>query len=119
MRLAIFIFNLLIFNISLSQVNLTDSELPIIKISTGSNSIQDDPRITCQMDIIDNGVGQTNNVNDPSSFNGFITIEVRGSTSQQYPKKNYGLSTVDPSGNNLDVSLLDMPPENDWILYGP
>jgi hypothetical protein len=119
MRNAILILNLIFVNVALGQVNLTDSDLPIIKINTGGDPIIDDPRITCQMKIISNDSGQSNNVNDPTTFSGLITIEIRGSTSQQYPKKNYGLSTVDPNGNNLNISLLDMPADNDWILYGP
>lgn len=98
---------------------LTDSKLPIIKINTLSQNIQDDPRINCEWGIIDNGAGQMNNINDPFDYQGHISIEVRGSTSQQYPKKNYGLSTTDPNGVDINVSLLNMPPENDWILYGP
>ncbi|MBL4753255.1 MAG: CotH kinase family protein, partial [Flavobacteriales bacterium] len=30
-----------------------------------------------------------------------------------------GLETRDSLGNNNNVSLVGMPPENDWILYGP
>lgn len=101
------------------QVTLTESFLPIIEINTLGGTIVDDPRIICEMGIIDNGPGQTNYVTDPYSWVGNISIEIRGSTSQQYPKKNYGFSTVDPSGLDYDVSLLNMPPENDWILYGP
>ncbi|MFT4602377.1 MAG: hypothetical protein ACI857_002563 [Arenicella sp.] len=119
MRLTLTLLGLLIIITSFSQVSLMDSELPILKLNTNSTPIVDDPRVTCEMEIIDNGPGQINNVNDPASFTGFITIEIRGSTSQQYPKKNYGFSTVDPMGNNMDVPLMDMPPENDWILYGP
>lgn len=71
------------------------------------------------MGIIYNGVGQTNSINDPfNHFFGKIGIEIRGSTSQQYPKKSYGLETRDSLGNNLNVALLGMPKDNDWILYG-
>jgi CotH kinase protein/Secretion system C-terminal sorting domain len=111
---------LLLSSTSFGQVTLTESFLPIIEITTlPGEDILDDPRITCEMGIIDNGQGQTNFVGDPYSYLGFIEIEIRGSTSQQYPKKNYGFSTVNPSGLDIDISLLDMPPENDWILYGP
>ncbi|MBD3638637.1 MAG: CotH kinase family protein [Crocinitomicaceae bacterium] len=102
------------------QVTLTESHLPIIILNTGGAPIEDDPRIQCEMGIIDNGSGVMNNVNDPfNDYHGYITIEIRGSTSQQYPKKNYGFSTVSPDGVDINVSLLDLPPENDWILYGP
>ena len=33
-----------------------------------------------------------------------------------FPKKPYGLETRDSTGANLNVPLLGMPRENDWIL---
>lgn len=102
-----------------TRAQLTTSTLPIIIINTNGQTIGDDPKITCDMGIIYNGVGQTNSVNDPfNHFFGKIGIEIRGSTSQQYPKKSYGLETRDSLGNNLNVALLGMPKDNDWILYG-
>ncbi|MBN4071471.1 CotH kinase family protein [Crocinitomix catalasitica] len=72
------------------------------------------------MGIIDNGPGMINYITDPfNGYNDYISIEIRGSTSQQYPKKNYGLTTQDYLENSQNVSLLGMPPEDDWILYAP
>ena len=118
MRGFVLFYFIVLTGLSYAQT-LTTSNLPIVKINTGGQSIQDDPRINCQWGIIDNGPAQINNFSDPFNYEGYISIEVRGSTSQQYPKKNYGLSTTDPNGNDINVSLLNLPPENDWILYGP
>jgi hypothetical protein len=72
------------------------------------------------MGVIDNGPGVRNYTTDPfNNYNGKIAIEVRGSTSQQYPKKNYGFETQTALGTNNNVPLLGLPIENDWILYGP
>jgi hypothetical protein len=99
---------------------LTTSNLPIVVITTPvGQTIMDDPRIVCHMGIIRNATG-TNNITDPyNHYDGNIAIEIRGSTSQQYPKKGYGFETQNALGMNLQVGLLGMPPENDWILYGP
>lgn len=113
-----YILFLLLFSTKLFA-QLTTSTLPIIVINTNGQTIVDDPKKTCDMGIIYNGVGQINNINDPfNHFFGKIGIEIRGSTSQQYPKKSYGLETRDSLGDNLNVSLLGMPKDNDWILYG-
>lgn len=98
-----------------------ESKLPIVSINTNGQTIVDDPRITCDMGIIYNGVGALNCTLDPfNHYNGKITIEYRGSTSQTFfPKKPYGFSTVDVSGNDSVVSLLGMPKEQDWIFLGP
>jgi len=38
--------------------------------------------------------GNRNYITDiPNNYDGYISIEIRGSTSQQYPKKSYGLET--------------------------
>jgi hypothetical protein len=105
----------------LNAQTLTNSNLPIIIINTENGvPIVDDPRVIAHMGVIDNGFGNTNNINDPfTNYDGRIEIEIRGSTSQQYPKKGYGFETQDALGNNLQAALLGMPPENDWILNGP
>ena len=96
-----------------------ESTLPIVVIDTDGQEILNDPRIVVHMGIIDNDSG-INNMDD--SFNGYdgqISIEIRGSSSQMFPKKQYALETQDIDGENLNVSILGMPAENDWILYAP
>ena len=96
------------------------SNLPIVVINTLGQNIIDDPRILCDMGIIDNGFGAMNSFSDPfNDYNGKISIEYRGSSSQGFPKKSYALETQDINGNNNNVSLLGLPVENDWILYSP
>lgn len=96
------------------------TKLPVIRIDTDGQYIIDDPRIVAHMGIIDNGAGNLNNTDDPfNAYDGRITIEVRGQSSQMFPKKSYRLETQDAAGENLNVSLLGMPAENDWILYAP
>ena len=96
------------------------SNLPIIEINTLGQNIVDDPRIVCDMGIIYNGEGAINYLSDPfKEYNGKISIEIRGSSSQGFPKKSYGFETQDSLGENLNVKLLGLPKENDWILYAP
>lgn len=93
------------------------SNLPIVKINTLGQVIPDEPKITARMQIIDNGAGIRNYVNDTIyTYEGSIGIEIRGSSSQMFPKKSFAVETRDSLGNDLDVSLLGMPAESDWIL---
>ena len=119
MKTTLLLFLLLSF--SIGAQTFTDSNLPIVVLTTvNGQTIVDDPRVVSHMGIIDNGFGNRNYLTDSyNNYNGRIEIEIRGSTSQQYPKKGYGLETQDSLGNNLQISVLGMPPENDWILYGP
>lgn len=101
-------------------VPFTSSDLPIVIINTNGQAILDEPKITADMGIIYNGPGQRNYVTDPyNNYNNKIGIEFRGSTSQGFPQKPYGLETRDAFGDQLDTALLGMPKEHDWILYPP
>lgn len=94
----------------------TVSNLPIVKINTRGQEIPDEPKIMADFEIIDNGPGTLNHPDDPPAYTGFIGIELRGSSSQTFPKKSYGFETWDSLGNEIDTTLLGMPPESDWIL---
>ncbi|NOS92213.1 MAG: CotH kinase family protein [Cyclobacteriaceae bacterium] len=105
---------------SLRAQTFTSSNLPIIVINTNGQSILDDPKITADMGIINNAPGVRNNLTDPfNDYVGKIGIELRGSTSQSFPKKPYGIETRDALGNGIDAALLGLPPKDDWILFAP
>jgi hypothetical protein len=127
------IFAVIVFLISHRAFaqEFTDSNLPIVIISTDVNPdngqpfpIFDDPRVFATMKIIRRPDGTRNYLTDQNTssylnYTGRISIEIRGSSSQDLPKKGYGLTTLqadDETNNN--ISLLDMPKENDWILNG-
>ena len=126
-KTILFLF-LFFTTISYSQ-EFTDSNLPIIVINTDIDpntklpvKIPDDPRVLATMKVIKHPDGSRNYLSDSTNtaylnYNGRINIEIRGSTSQNLPKKPYGLTTLkaDNSTDN-NVKLLDMPSEHDWIL---
>lgn len=102
---------------------ITDSNLPIVIINTDRSApIVDDPRVLATMKIIYRGPGERNYLADQNNFqylnyNGRINIEIRGSSTQERPKKQYGFTTL--MSDNItknNVSLLGLPKENDWIL---
>jgi len=95
------------------------SNLPILMIDTYGNSIPDEPRIDAYLGIIDNEIGLNHVTDDFNGYNGHITIEKRGNSSQWNDKAPYRFETVDEDGENNNVSLLGMPEENDWVLYAP
>ena len=102
---------------------LTDSNLPIVVIETDNGvSIPDEPRVFGNMKIVWHQDGSRNyltDVNNPEflNYDGRISIEIRGSSSQMLPKKPYGLTTLqEDDETNNNVSLLGMPKENDWVL---
>lgn len=99
----------------------TSSNLPIVVIDTDNNlTIPDEPKIDAVMGIIYNGEGNLNYVTDPyNDFFGDIGIERRGSSSQSFPKKPYGLETRGPDSSNYNASIFGWPADNDWALIAP
>ena len=102
---------------------LTDSNLPIVVIEIdGGANIPDEPRVYGNMKIIWHQDGSRNyltDVNNPLflNYDGRISIEIRGSSSQMPQKKPYGLTTLQADNvTNNNVSILGMPKENDWVL---
>ena len=122
MRRYIFIFLLILPLLVQAQI-LTDSNLPIVVINTdGGVTIPDEPKVLATMKIIWHQDGSRNyltDVNNPEflNYDGRIGIEIRGSSSQNLPKKPYGLETLQADDvTNNNVSILGMPKENDWVL---
>ncbi len=122
----IYIIGLLIFlSRPAGAQSFTDSNLPIVIISTdGGVEIPDDPRALASMKIIYRGNGERNFVTDQTNplylnYDGRIDIEIRGSSSTVFDKKQYGFTTrLSDNITNNNVSLLGMPKENDWVLNG-
>jgi len=115
----------LLFSISVTSYsqNFTDSNLPIVIIDT-DESIHDSYRILGDMKIIYRGAGLRNFMTDQNTpeylnYSGRINIEKRGSSSQDLPKKQYGLSTLEnDDATEKNISILGLPAEHDWILNG-
>ena len=96
-----------------------DSNLPLMIIDTYGAGIPDEPRIPAHMGIINNESGMNHINDDFNGYDGNITIERRGNSSQWNDKTPYRFETVDEAGENNNVQLLGMPEENDWVLYAP
>ena len=87
-----------------------EDRLTQVEVNTNNGTIVDEPKINAMMTI---------SQNDVVSYDGAIGIEIRGASSQSFPKKSYGFETRDENNEDLDVSLLEFPEEEDWIFYGP
>jgi hypothetical protein len=93
--------------------------LPVLMIET-EGTIQQEDKVAGEMVVITrhNGDHSDLQVARPE-WTGNIGIEIRGKSSTGFPKTNFGLETRDENGLDDNVSLLDMPPESDWVLHGP
>ena len=105
------------------EINFTSSNLPILMLDTSGEEIPSEPKIPASIKIIKRPNDQRNYITDQNNsdyidYEGPIQIEVRGSSSSLFSKKQYALTTYDDAGEKDNVKLLGMPKENDWILSG-
>jgi len=97
--------------------SFSSSNLPILIINTNNEPIADEPKTPGYLQVIDNPGNQRNLITDTSILPKIpMGIELRGSSSQSFPKKSYGLETRTTVGEDSSISLLGMPSESDWIL---
>ena len=120
MRNCISIFAYLLVTQTIFTQTFTQSNLPLILINTQGKTIPDEPKITALMKVINNP-DKVNKLTDQTfEYDGYIGIERRGNTAQIFFEKlSYTIETRTDSGTNLNVSLLGLPEENDWVLHGP
>ncbi|MBX7124795.1 MAG: CotH kinase family protein [Cyclobacteriaceae bacterium] len=96
------------------------TDLPLVIVNTGAYPIIKDPRNPAMMRIINNGPGQLNHPGDSArEYYGHITIGIHGESSAEVPKAPYRIELNDAAGLNLDVPLLGMPADDDWIMIAP
>jgi len=97
-----------------------NSNLPIVIVDTGDKEIPDEPKIKGSMTIIGtNNDSSRSSLTTAPDYSGYMEIEIRGSSSKGFPKKQYSVDTETWDEEDDDVSLLGMPEEHKWILYAP
>jgi len=82
------------------------TKLPVIAIRA-AKPIPDDPKVAARLRVTSDGAGV---------YAGRAGIELRGHSSQLFPKKQYGIELRDRRGEGRDVSLLGLPADDDWVL---
>ncbi len=84
-------------------VSFDEFNLPLMVINTNGQVIPDDPKIVSDMGLVNNGSGALNRLDDAwNEYSGKISIEFQLG-----------------DGSNNNVSILGLPEENDFVLYGP
>ena len=97
-------------------------DLPIIFVDTKYHQCLDNKiieKIPATIRVLD---GKTNNVADSSKATPYeigIKVRGRGRSSSNFPKPNYTIEFHDSTDKDINVSLLGLPPSDDWVLHGP
>jgi len=96
------------------------SNLPIVIVDSFGSAIAEDwwtPTLASFLEV--NPLTGRASASGAPQYVGRGGIRIRGSSSRGFPKKQYFLETWDETGADLEVSLLGLPGESDWILYAP
>jgi hypothetical protein len=103
------------------QYFIDSVDFPLVIIETDEFGIPyKNRRVDAFMGIIDNGPGAYNKPTDSCNvFYGKVSIEVRGESSSEFPKRSYRFEFKDSLDRDSNAAILGMPANDDWILFGP
>ncbi len=94
------------------------SNLPLVLVHTFGGGLTQNFYTENLVGIIPTTGGRAAIVAAPE-FTGAAGIKIRGSSSTSFPKKQYALELRDEYGGDIDGAFLGLPPESDWVVYGP
>jgi hypothetical protein len=107
-----------VYSLTDNSLDNFTSNLPVIILHQFDTLIQPGEGTISYLTIIGDGVNRTQLIDD-YDLQGRVDINIRGSSSQQFPKKSYGFHLFEENGSNRKEVLLGMPSEHNWILYAP
>ena len=90
---------------------LSDTPIAQLDINTRGLEIPKDPKIMSTLRVF---INEELRLEQPMGIESIGIGEI-----EQGPKFSYGLESWTANGLDMDVSILSMPEEEDWILYGP
>jgi hypothetical protein len=94
------------------------SDVPIVLVTTfGGRNIGTTRFLPMHMQVIDRGDDGRAAMTDARDFSGDGGIKERGSSTQGRPKKAFSVEIQDTLGRDLDVEILGLPADSDWVLY--
>ncbi len=107
------------FSVASINLNQFESDLPLMVIHQFDTIINNFEKQIAYMTLVDQNVNGRYILDDRNNKNYRIDIEIRGSSSQSFPKNGYGLHILNEIGTNRKVNILGMPEEHNWVLHGP
>ncbi len=111
-------------HLPLIVIDTNEQEVPNIYKHGEGDELEDryyiDPNITVpwidmSMYVVDNE-DHVNRITDTPSFTNNGRIKLRGNSSREYAKKQYGIKLLDEKGQELEYPLLGMEADEDWVL---
>jgi hypothetical protein len=102
-----------------ADVSDFNSNLPIVIVDTFGGNIDQVSLRPSYTVVLDGGEGNRTHISGSIDRAGRSGIKIRGSSSATQPKKQHRIEFWDEDNNDLDVPLLDLPADSDWLLNMP
>ena len=96
-----------------------DSNLPLMVLHQFNTVITPGGRTPAYISVLDQGEDGRVRLDSEPALQSRAMVNIRGSSSQSFPKKMFGFHLVEEDGSNRKEELLGMPEEHNWILNGP
>lgn len=97
-----------------------DSNLPLVIVHQFDDPMESEFRSKVYFSVIDrDDDGRARLLTDDLHLHSRSESNYRGSSSLQFPKKQFGVRLIDDRGENRNEPILGMPSENNWIMYAP
>ncbi len=94
------------------------SKLPLVIIESRGVEITHDEKTLLTLRLL-SGPTASHLLAEKPAFEGPALANIRGHSSLRYPKHSYSLKLVNPAREGFKASLLGLPSEAEWVLYGP
>ena len=101
-----------------NEVRKFNSHLPLVVVNAAGGEIESDEKSFAGLHVLANQPERTT-LPDRADFSGLALLRVRGFTSARYDKHSYAVKIVNDLREPQKASILQLPRESDWVLYGP
>ncbi|MBN1507499.1 MAG: CotH kinase family protein, partial [Sedimentisphaerales bacterium] len=101
-----------------SEVRNFSSPVAIAIVDTMGKSVSR-PQVPAYGYFFDTDEQGTATMGEEIDFAGRAAINIRGKSSEGFPKHQYHFETWDERNNDKSVSILGLPAESDWVFQGP
>ncbi|MHC4316409.1 MAG: chitobiase/beta-hexosaminidase C-terminal domain-containing protein [Planctomycetota bacterium] len=98
-----------------TDVESFNSDIPIVVVDTYGSGIGESSYTKASAVFIQPVAGGRASITDQPDFAGRCGLKVRGQTN----KRQFSFETWDKYDQDKTVSILGLPADSDWVLYGP
>ena len=102
-----------------AKVLAVKSKVPIVVINTLGKAFNDSTQTPAHVMIFERGDNGEAALADEPQFSGIGAFKIRGSSTGGAAKASWSLEFRDADGQDLDVTVLGLPTQSDYVMHAP